>query len=264
MAFFPIYSVLKPRVPMPDVVTGLVLLAPQIVMFQRNARYYSILILLYAVLIWLLTAKLKSKRSQAAVATIVLILLFHTHPIAAISCVISLLIYCAAFQRDSLLVYGFASAVGFLSWLAWYSLLGPSLSKNVYAISTITEDFGGWLNSFLGGFGAAIFDLDVVDCFPILLVVGLSCVLIWRDRQLFFDFFKQPLAALVLINLLVEALLTAAIFGSEWETKMSLLRYEPHLLVFGLVFCVALLGLVVRNRIAFIGCCALCSLLPTC
>src|SRR5580658_2099845 len=39
LAFFPLYAVLKSRVKYPDLIAAVALLAPQIVLFQRNARY---------------------------------------------------------------------------------------------------------------------------------------------------------------------------------------------------------------------------------
>ncbi len=67
----------------PEFVTALALVAPQTLLFQRNARYYSSLILLDALLIWHVYWPFKSTKLRYALAIVIVILFFHSHPLAA-------------------------------------------------------------------------------------------------------------------------------------------------------------------------------------
>ena len=180
LAFFPVYALLRSRVKYPEIIAALTLTAPQLVLFQRNARYYSMLILLYAVLVWVTSAKLKSDRIRAAVASLVLILLFHTQSLAALCCCASLVTFCLLFDRKALWVYSLASSVGFLSWVAWREMLGPPIMNTPLPISLITSNPAGWLRSFGTGLLATIVDLDVVDCLPLLVWLMAFAALCWR------------------------------------------------------------------------------------
>ncbi len=76
LSFFPIYAVLKSRLKYPAFITALILISPQIVLLQRNARYYPLLILLYACLLWHLTRDFKKPRNHFLLALLIFILLF--------------------------------------------------------------------------------------------------------------------------------------------------------------------------------------------
>jgi hypothetical protein len=246
LAFFPIYSFLKSRVKYPDVIAALILLAPQTVLFQRNARYYSILILLYAVLLWHLSADFKSRKTQFLIASLIFILFFHTHPFAAACSCFSLVLFCLLFRRKMFSAYLFASCIGFLSWLIWYQSLGPPLGKNALPFMFITTDFKLWLQIFLTGLVVTVVDLDVVDCFPILLWVALLAVLLLKGRKTVMNILKDPLPSFIFLNILVQAVATAAVFGCETGYRYSILRYMPHLVVAAMVLCLIMLDSAVR------------------
>ncbi len=110
---------------------------------------------------------------------------------------------------------------------------GRRWGESNFAISQIATDFAGWLHGFFIGIAAFIVDVDVVDCLPLLLWLALL-VLLWRkSRARFVEFFKQPLPTFVLLNLLLQGLVTAVLFGSEsGDDADSLLRYMPHVLLF--------------------------------
>ncbi|HEY2881100.1 MAG TPA: hypothetical protein VGJ15_01675 [Pirellulales bacterium] len=235
VSFFPIWAILKRKVAWPEVFAAIALLAPQIVFFQRNARYYSILIFLYSVLVWTVSTEFKTGKTRGLIAASVFVFLFHTHPLAAACSGVSLLVYCGLFERKTLAVYAAATAVGFAAWLAWYLALGPALGESETAISHIGADFSGWLQSLGSGIAATIFDLDAVDCFPLLAWLGVMGLLLVRNRKSAAALFKSPLPCLVLLNLAIQIVATAAIFGTETGQHYALLRYEPHLLLFSLL-----------------------------
>ncbi|HEY2759977.1 MAG TPA: glycosyltransferase family 39 protein [Pirellulales bacterium] len=261
-AFFPIYAVLRSRVKCSIFVTALALIAPQTLLFQRNARYYSTLILLDALLIWHLYTPLKSPKLRYASAIVIAVLFFHTHPLAAACSFAALIVYCLIFQRATALVYCISGGVGFLSWFIWQAALGPSLGESNFAISQVTTDFSGWLHGFFVGIAAFVVDVDVVDCLPLLLWAALLVVLWRKNRSEFINFFKQPLPTFVLLNLLLQGLVTAVLFGSEsGDDADSLLRYMPHVLLFVSISGFLLLDRVIASKrlfamacIAVVGC----------
>jgi hypothetical protein len=261
LAFFPIYAILRRSVRCPEVIAALALLAPQVVLFQRNARYYSILILLYAILVWLLSVEFKSAKLRFCLATLVLFGMFHSHSLAAMCCCAALILYCAAFDRKSLLLFGLSATIACGGWLIWYELLGPSLIESDLSISNLTSDFSAWFHSFISGAAAVLVDLDVVDSLPILLWILLIPILLWRNRAGAVATFKRPIPAFVLINIAVQALATAAIFGYETPNKYALLRYMPHLIVFAIVSSFVLLSsLITRASLYAIACTLMISL----
>jgi hypothetical protein len=255
LAFIPIRAVLRPRVRYPEIIAGLALLAPQIVLLQRNARYYSILILLYAVLVWHLTADFKRSRNRFWTAALVFLLLFHTHPFAAACSALSLLLFCAGFRRSWLLAYGFASGLGFLSWLVWYELLGPPLSSSTVALTLISSHFSVWWWTFASAVRAVPLDLDAVGCFPGLaagIAVGL---ILWRNRPALREFGRDPVVGFVFINIAVQGVAAAVLLGGETAAQFSILRYMPHLLVFALLACFILLNSAIAGTSLYLAVC---------
>lgn len=256
LAFFPIWGILKPRVKYPEIIAALVLIAPQIVLFERNARYYSMLILLYAVLVWHLSTTFRSGRIRLAVASLVLVLLYHTQSLAALCCSASLIAFCLLFDRKSLFVYAFASGVGCLSWIVWRQLLGPTIVKLSLPLSLLVSDPRSWLRSFGAGCLHTVVDFDVVDALPILLWLGALAVLCWRrGRKGTWDILKQPVPMFILINIVVQGVATAALLGSETEAHYAILRYMPHVLAFAVLSGFVLLNEAIPNRAVYVLAC---------
>jgi hypothetical protein len=234
LSLFPIYGLLKNRVRHPLVITVLALTAPQVVLFQRNARYYPILVLLYALLVWHLDFDFQSCKVRRTVATLILIAFFHTHPLAAGTSCLSLLLFCLCFRREAFAGYACAALIGFLSWLAWYELLGAPLARSRVAIFAVPATFSSWFGLCAKGTWAALADLDRIDCLPLLLWLAVLGGLVWRGRKAVAAAVREPLVALVFGNLLIQALASTAVVGVELG-RYSLLRYMPHLLVFALI-----------------------------
>lgn len=254
-AFFPIYAILKSRVKYPDIIAGLVFVSPQILLFQRNARYYSILILLYSLVVWHLTADFKSNKTRYITVSAILIILFHTHSLAAICCCISLLLFCLLFRREALAVYFFSSCIAFLSWIVWYEILGAPFAENQLAISDIASDFGSWLKIFLTALGATLFDLDVVGCFPILLWAALFVYLFFRKTNVVLNILREPVLIFVFLSISIQAVATAALIGYESESMYAILRYMPHLVVFALICCFIALNHAISRRSLYLFMC---------
>ncbi|HVW19655.1 MAG TPA: hypothetical protein VHC86_00425 [Opitutaceae bacterium] len=242
-AWFPLRALLRGRVRAPDLAAALLLLAPQIVLFQRNARYYSLLVLGYAVLLWLLSAPFRRPWIRPAGVGAVFVLLFHTQPFAAACAGGSLFLFALLFRRGEAAALLLAAVAGFASWLAWYAALGPGLAASATTLESITSDFSGWLSVFADGLFAMVLDLDAVGAVPLLLLaVALGMALPRRSRVL--GLLREPLVGLVGINLVVQAVATAGLLGYETADRFAILRYMPHLLLFSLAgLAVALEGL---------------------
>ena len=249
LSFLPIYAILRTRLKYPAFLTTLAMLSPQIVLFQRSARYYPMLILLYAILVWHLLGKFKSSMIHFISASLIFVLLFHTHPLAAMCSGLSLIGFCLFSRRRDLVSYFFAFAAGFASWLIWYRLLGPSLAEADFAFSLINTNFGIWFKMFCTGLLATIIDMDVVGCLPLLLWAVLLAVVFARRRTVR-GVFRDPLYAFVFLNIFVQAVACAALFGFESASRYSMLRYQPHLLVFGLIAAFMALQTVVAGKCA--------------
>ena len=69
------------------------------------------------------------------------------------------------------------------------------------------------------------------------------------------DMLKQPLFALILINILIQAVATAALFGSETGAHYGILRYLPHLLVFALACGFVVLDAAIPSRRLYLPVC---------
>ncbi len=267
-AFFPIYSILKKRAAYPDIVAALALMAPQIVLFQRNARYFSILILVYSLLIWHLSVDIKKVHFRYALALFIFILFFQTHPFAALCSSVSLLLYCLFFRRKAFLIYFISSAVGFISWFVWYEMLGPPLSdmglfKSISSL--IATNLGFYLRDALASFLILVVDMDAVDCVPLLFWAIISAFLIYRMRKTVAATLSDPLPVLVLLNIIIQIFATAFIFGyvkeygyTNTHIALSYLRFMPHLLVFAMLSGFIILNSIIPyKRVYLLSCAAL-------
>ncbi|MGP8197931.1 MAG: ArnT family glycosyltransferase [Limisphaerales bacterium] len=249
LAFFPLYAVLKPRLRHPAFIAALILLSPQTVLFQRNARYYPILILFYAVVLWLLSRDFRSRKWHTLATLLVFVLFFNTHPAAALGCAFALLLFCSLVRRQMFPVYLVAAGVGFLSWFVWYQLLAPALGDSGLYLPLIKLNPWRWLEGFFIATAAGVLDLDAVNLLPLLLWAGLLAILPWNRRAI--CVFKDPVAQFILLTLLVQAAANAAVFGCETMNSHSLLRYICYAAAFAMVPCFMMLDAIIRNRFIF-------------
>jgi hypothetical protein len=248
LTFFPIYEILKSRLRYPALVTTLILIAPQVVLFQRNARYYPLLILVYALLTWHVSLDFKSARTRFLLAVVIFILFFHIHSLAALCSATSLVLFCLLLRRNLLLCYACACAIGFASWLAWSLFLGPSLAPSLAFPFLNPDQFDAWFQIFYSGMWATLIDADAVDCLPLLLWGALITYLLVRHRRVLQDLFREKLYAFILLNILIQALVSATLFGGDTAAEYSMLRYQPHLLVFELALTFVVLNAAVTNK----------------
>ncbi|MFM2293711.1 MAG: hypothetical protein RLZZ350_124, partial [Verrucomicrobiota bacterium] len=242
LAFFPIYAALKARINFPGLLAALVLLAPQTILFQRSARYYSILIFLSAALLWHLSAEFKSQKTRGILAALIFVLLFHTHVAVACGSGVAVLLFAAWFRRKLFWEYAAAVGAGFLSWLVWYQSLGSSLGQATTQLSLLPHEFKHWLAIFSSGLVTTLLDFDLVGGLPIIFWAGWLSWLLWKKCPTLFAFSRDPLFAFIVINVVVQSAASAAVFGYETAYRYSMLRYHAHLVV-----TLLLLGFLVLN-----------------
>jgi len=235
-AFFPLYSVLKKRSKFPELITTLTLISPQIVLFQRNARYFSILICLFSFLLWIHFHPFRSSKSRMLLASICSILFFHTHQLAAFCTMVSFLAFCSMKDRENFRVYLVALLVGFLSWLLFFVSL-DRISGLDYTITRIFfENPRNWLFLFVNGVKATVFDLDFINCIPILAWVIIFALGFLKKRtKKILMVLGDPLTQIILINLCFQILANSALIGFETGNQYGILRSMPHLIALGLV-----------------------------
>ena len=232
-ALFPIWACLRKRAPMPLLLATLTLLLPQMVLFHRNARYYAVLTLLFALLTWLVCTPELARRKRLGLAAPLMVLMFHTHPVAALTCGLALVLQ-AVWRKADMQDYALAVLLGLASWFAWMHAMGPTLvSPQLFA------DFRGqpvlaWPGIFAHNALWSLADLDAVQGLPLLAwVPGLLILRLTAPTRLA-AFLRDPLVRFVLIAELLHVLLVAAAFGTETDGHMALLRYMPHLIALGL------------------------------
>lgn len=254
--FFPLQSLLRGYVRHPHVVAALALLAPQNLLFLRNARYYPLLILTYAVMLRLVSDRCMAARARIILESVVLVLLFQVHSLAALCSCLSLLAFHALFDRGPLLGHALACGVGFASWLGWRTALGPPIVDTPIRFSLITAAPLQWLESFGIGLRSGFQDLDVVGCMPVVLWIAAVAALFRRHgRTVALAVAARPLPALVMINIVIQVTANAALFGSDTDAHYALIRYMPHLAVFAIASCFALLDAAGPHAGVFLAAC---------
>ena len=262
--FFPLRSVLRSRVPSPLFVAMLILITPQVVLFHRNARYYSVLTVIFALLVWVVCNIGLSKSKRFGLASICMVLLFHAHPVAAAACGLALVLH-AALLRRHFFVYISACVVGIASWLLWVAFVGPTLVAPQLLLDFRDIPPMEWLGVLVRNLGTALADLDAVQATPVL-AWALGLLFLWKMRaHRWAEFFKDPLVSFVMLALVVHLLLVALLFGTETSEEHSLLRYMPHLIAFSIVpLCMLIAELVKDKRTFIVVCVALVATnLPT-
>ena len=235
-AFFPLYSVLKKQSPHAALITTLVLISPQIAFFQRNARYFPILIFLFCFLLWTYSYDFRSQKLRFALVCICSLLLFHTHQLAAFCSMISVLIFCLLRDRKCIKIYLPAFLLGFTSWLVFYIYLKSVPGSSYEMVRLLFEHTSMWVTVFFSGIKASMLDLDFINALPIIawaVVFGLAFS--GKSRRNIFSVLGSPINLLILINLGVQIIVTSALIGFETRNQYSVLRFMPHLITTAII-----------------------------
>ncbi len=242
--FFPLLGLLRERTHHAHFLTTLLMLSPQIILFQRNARYYPILILLIVLLLYLVFSEKISNRVRYGTVIPCSILLFHTHPLAAVSTFLALSLASLLVCRRHFRIAIFGGIVGLVSWLAWYLTIPHiPMQSSQFLFPMISEDPERWKTIFLRGLFATFYDIDFINGFPLVVCFVFLIYCLVRKRSALLKIIKDPLCATILFNLVIQALFNAITIGYETPYRLALLRFMPHL--------VLLLGIVLFLMIRF-------------
>lgn len=231
-SFFPLRSVLRHHgAPGSTFASLLILLIPQIVLLQRSARYYSLLVFSFCLLLVALFGRWRSERARLATAASCLVLIIQSHYVAGLACALALPICAWLCERARLRTYCGLAALSVGLWLAWYWSISPVEPMWIPGSQLLAGRPLTWIVFFLRGVLAGILDLDFVGCLPLLGLVLALAAGRWRAAGLGAAWVRRPLVAFVLINLSLLVLVTAATFGGETHYEYGLVRYMPHLAV---------------------------------
>lgn len=255
-ALFPMWAVLRTRVRMPLFMSTLTLVAPQVAMFHRNARYYPVLTLLFATQVWIVCNRDLSSRKRLWFTSASMCLMFHTHPIAAAACASALIVH-GYFSKSHTATYFAASAAGFLSWLIWSWNVGPTITAPSIFADYRGQNPADWIVIMGRNVWASIADMDAVQGLP-LLAWSLGLTLLLRGHpKVRVDFFRDPLVSFVMTTLVIQVVVVAALIGTETADEHSLLRYMPHLLAFGIATLFVLIDKVFKDKYWIASICTL-------
>lgn len=217
----PLYALVRGRVAGAALAVPLCFLHPQVLLLCRQARYFPILVFLSAALLWLvLAAGALAPRRRLGGAILCALLLFHTHPLAALGVALGLGLHCATSQREGLRTVLLASGAGLLSY-ALFALAIPALPTGIPAhLDLLGSEPQRYLRKTLLAVLAHLRDLDYVGAAPALAWPPVLLAAWRRDR----------LVGLVLALVTVHILLSAAAIGYEGSARYAPLRYAAHLL----------------------------------
>lgn len=231
-SFFPLAATLRRCTRTAVPIAMLLLLDPQVVLFQRQCRYFPLLILLSTTMLLLASGAGPRHRCWLYLSAIaVSVAMFHTHPLAAMCSCVSVIGVLACTDRQRLPPFLVALPVGFLSWAAWFYSLGPAANSAAAALPPVVSHPVPWLIHTAESLWISIADLDYVNAVP-MLAWGLiaAAAFLGNDRG-FTAVLTSRVPLLIAANLVLQLIVTAAATGYEGELKFSLLRYMPHLVL---------------------------------
>jgi len=223
---FPLRALLCGRVPWPTFVAALILLTPQVALFHRSARYYPVLTLEIAVLLWALFGH----RRRPIVAGACLVLAFHTHHLAGLACAVALVVHAFLFDRGRILQCVALAGVAFIPWLVWYRWFPAIAPPDIPGLALLQTEFAAGLERALRGLAALVLDLDGVGALPLLAWAGALAVS-GRPVGLARDLVRDPVCGFVLCCAVVSGVASAVTIGFETREEYGLVRYVPHLVV---------------------------------
>jgi hypothetical protein len=244
LAFVPLVFLLRPHLPYAPLIAGLILLNPQVILFQRNARYYPLLILTYCLLLVTLFGEKINPRLKYFFLAIVFIFFFHVHPLAAFGSWLTFSLYCAYEYRWKAWFIWFCGSLGLVGWICWYVFLGPSpagLTEGYGVSRLITLPFHLIRDGFWGS-AMGLIDLDFINLLPVMFLLPLFLMGLKHKT-----FTKNRLYLFILVNLFIQIILNAVVVGTETEHALSLLRYMPHLIVGGYILLFAIFEMCIRK-----------------
>lgn len=229
LTFVPLLVLLRARTRQALPLATLLMLSPQVILFQRNGRYYPLAILLSTSLLAVLYTPGLSRALRRSGAVACAILLFHTHPLLAAGGLSAVVLASLRCDPQTRWIAALAAAAGLASWLALYAAI-PALDLGPRSLGELAfTDFGRWWAGFGRGARAMLLDLDFVGALPLVAWVGLLAWCARRRPGAPGRLSRDPVVVAIVASLALQGLLTAALVGAETPARYGVLRYVPHL-----------------------------------
>ncbi len=231
LCFFPIYHLLKSRTNYPLILTTLLLLSPQVIMFQRNARYYSVTTLFFCCLLWFHSRDRKIDRNYYLLGGLLWFSLYHSQTLVGFCTSAAFLIAAYLCSRKQFWPIFAMSGVCLASWALWYFSL-PSISLKTHSIlGLLRTSPDAYFQIFLSGITSALYDMDFSNVLPLFVVGGILAILInrgaWRETLNILQ--NEFLYLATGLSLVIQIIGIAVLVGSETEHGFSYMRYHQHL-----------------------------------
>jgi hypothetical protein len=230
LTLLPLCALLRPLTPYPLAWSLFLLLQPQVVLFSRNARYYSVLALLFVLLLWVFTAAPWSRRWRTGAMVALSLLLFHTHPLAAATALGSLILVAWFTQRADIGPVALAAVCGLVSWCLWYFPLTPIPNPDSPAFGLLASP-RLLFDQFVESLRAFILDLDFINAFPLVAAAILLTVCLFFRRGPLKALLCQPLILAILLTTAAQIAAVSLLVGPETAYHYAVLRYLPHLVL---------------------------------
>jgi hypothetical protein len=237
LAFWPLGFLIRKRVNFPWPASAMLLLLPQTILFNRNARYYSLLNLEIFVLLWAVIG-LESRPRKWIIAACS-ILLFQTHPLSAACSLAGVTLFYGLKRRDCFVIDLFWLWIGFPVWAVWYWSLTGFAADPIF-LAMLWQTPALWLKKFMIGLIVAISDLDYVGVFPLIFWLALFAMMIFHEESRR-RFWGDSLAVFAFCVSLCLIVAIPGIAGTEVGGNIAILRYMPQICI--LLPLMALLGL---------------------
>lgn len=226
----PLWLLLRGWVGHPLVATATLLLAPQAILFTRNARYYALLTFLFVTLLAVNYLVRHAEIGKTAALVGLAALLFHTHPLAAAAALLGLVLAEAVFDRGDAKRLGIAAFAGLASWGFWYFPL-TAIPSDAPQLPTPWSRPRDWLAMLVDGLVSFLRDFDFVNVLPLAaLAIGIALAGIRSPRELKRRLGDRRVIGIALATLAVVAAVSATV-GIETAKGLAVLRYAPHVML---------------------------------
>jgi len=226
-AFFPLLGLLRGRTSYPSLFAALTLLQPQVLLYNRNARYFSLLIFLTISMMWALLEPQRRLWLRRILLAAGSILLFQTHPLSAGCTVLGMSAFLVLKRREGFALKDLSLLwSGLLVWAVWFWSIPGISGSEPFSIESILKAPKVLAIEFIGRIGANLFDLDFAGVLPLFFWL-LTAAMLFRSGAK--QFLRESLNELIL---LVGACLVLGIAAEKAfapVTQGSNVRYMPQI-----------------------------------
>lgn len=233
-SFWFLVPLLRGRHPYPDIVGAIALLAPQSVLFARNARYFPLAMVCSAAVVWAVLRAWTHARRRAWTLTALALCFFQVHPVPAACCFGASSAFAALRSRSLLRDVLVAGSVGLAGYYAFYLSLEPIAAADIPTARAWAHGWWTGLASFLRSVWASVRDWDSVGAVPLVAWGALLFAATPRAFRPVREVLADPLGGLLFASIAIGVLGVAAVGGVETVRELAILRYQPALPVFGL------------------------------